>query len=93
MATRTCSERGRLLNLYSHATAQLGELLVPLTELTNRYEDAAFNLAWERYAKARDSCSQIQRQLYEHMGEHRCGQGHRRGQEHRCGQEATGSLL
>jgi hypothetical protein len=73
MATRKCSERGRLLNLYSHATEQLSRLVVTLTDVAAGTDSTAFNRAWERYQRASGACSQIKRQPYEHMAEHGCG--------------------
>ena len=73
MATRmSCSERGRLLKLYSQATAQLSIMVSALAEHAAGYEDAAFDRAWEHCEEARYLCSQIQEQLYAHVREHRC---------------------
>jgi hypothetical protein len=76
MATRmSCSERGRLLNLYSHATAELSLMVSTLADQAGSYESAVFDRAWERCEEARYLCSQIQQQIYDHVREHRCALG------------------
>lgn len=73
MPTRMpCSERKRLLNLYSHATAQLSMMVSALAEHAASYENEAFDRAWEHCEEARYLCSQVQQQLYAHVTEHRC---------------------
>jgi len=73
MATRMfCPERRRLLNIYSQAAAELSMQVSDLAEKAAGYEAAAFDRAWEHCEEARYLCSQIERQLYAHLREHRC---------------------
>jgi hypothetical protein len=68
-----CTERARLLRLYSDATTRLSEAVTGLAETANSYEREAFDRTWERCEEARFLCTQIQHQIYDHLKEHRCG--------------------
>jgi hypothetical protein len=73
MATRMfCTERRRLLNIYSQAAAQLSMEVSDLAEKAGGYEADAFDRAWEHCEAARYLCSQIEQQLYDHLRQHRC---------------------
>jgi hypothetical protein len=67
-----CTERGRLLLLYSEATARLSDKVTSLAEASSSCERAVFDRAWEECEEARHLCTQIQEQIYDHFREHRC---------------------
>ena len=67
-----CTERGRLLNLYSEATAKLSRMATALSNSAFTYEVDAFDRAWEHCEDVRILCTQLQRQIHAHLAEHRC---------------------
>ena len=67
-----CSERARLVRLYSDATAKLSEELEALAVAVGKLQGESFDRAWEKCEETRAMCTRIQEQIYEHLREHRC---------------------
>jgi len=67
-----CPERGRLMELYSKATQDLSEIVTSLSDVAISYETDVFNSAWEHCENTRRLCSDIRKQIYDHVTRHGC---------------------